>query len=88
MTAIAEKKVSGHRSYQVATRLQSFNRPNMISMRLRRLYLRLSYLMAFLRDFRPGGTNLYFLVFQRVSQPVGIIAPIGQYPIRLRQRPG
>lgn len=34
---IAEKKVSGHRSYRVATRLQSFNRPNMISMRLRRL---------------------------------------------------
>ncbi len=34
---IAEKKVSGHRSYRVATRRQSFNRPNMISMRLRRL---------------------------------------------------
>ena len=34
---IAEKKVSGHRSYRVATRLQSFRRPNMISMRLRRL---------------------------------------------------
>ena len=34
---MAEKKVSGHRSYRVATRLQSFNRPNMISIRLRRL---------------------------------------------------
>ena len=34
---IAEKKVSGHRSYRVATRRQSFRRPNMISMRLRRL---------------------------------------------------
>ena len=34
---IAEKKVSGQRSYRVATRRQSFNRPNMISMRLRRL---------------------------------------------------
>ncbi len=34
---IAEKKVSGHRSYRVAMRRQSFNRPNMISMRLRRL---------------------------------------------------
>ena len=34
---IAEKKVSGHRSYRVATRLQSLRRPNMISMRLRRL---------------------------------------------------
>lgn len=35
--AIAEKKVSGQRSYRVATRRQSFRRPNMISMRLRRL---------------------------------------------------
>ena len=34
---IAEKKVSGQRSYRVATRRQSFRRPNMISMRLRRL---------------------------------------------------
>ena len=34
---IAEKKVSGHRSYRVATRRQSLRRPNMISMRLRRL---------------------------------------------------
>ena len=34
---MAEKKVSGHRSYRVATRRQSFRRPNMISMRLRRL---------------------------------------------------
>ena len=32
---IAEKKVSGQRSYRVATRRQSFRRPNMISMRLR-----------------------------------------------------
>lgn len=34
---MAEKKVCGQRSYRVATRRQSFNRPNMISMRLRRL---------------------------------------------------
>ena len=34
---MAEKKVSGHRSYRVATRRQSFSLPNMISMRLRRL---------------------------------------------------
>lgn len=34
---IAEKKVSGQRSYRVATRRQSLRRPNMISMRLRRL---------------------------------------------------
>lgn len=34
---IAEKKVSEQRSYRVATRRQSLRRPNMISMRLRRL---------------------------------------------------
>ena len=36
--AIAERKTFGHRSYRVATRLQSLSLPNMISMRLRRLY--------------------------------------------------
>ena len=35
--AMAEKKALGHRSYLVATRRQSLSRPNMISMRLRRL---------------------------------------------------
>ena len=40
--ATAEKKTFEHRSYLVATRRQSFRRPNMISIRLRRLYLRLS----------------------------------------------
>ena len=34
---MAERKVSGHRSYRVATRRQSLSLPNMISMRLRRL---------------------------------------------------
>lgn len=51
---MAERKTFGHRSYRVATRLQSLCLPNMISMRLRRLYLRLSYLTGFLRFFRPG----------------------------------
>ncbi len=35
--AIAERKTLGHLSYRVATRRQSFNLPNMISIRLRRL---------------------------------------------------
>jgi len=35
--AMAEKKVFGQRSDPVATRRQSFSRPNMISMRLRLL---------------------------------------------------
>ncbi len=96
-SAIAEKNVSGQRSYRVATRLQSFSRPNMISMRLRRLYLRLSYLTAFLRDFRPGMQTFIPLSFNAsLSQsalagslePValtGSIAPVGQQPVRLRQ---
>lgn len=41
-SAMMDKKVSEQRSYRVATRRQSLRRPNMISMRLRRLYLRLS----------------------------------------------
>jgi len=52
--AIADRKTFGHLSYRVATRLQSLSLPNMISMRLRRLYLRLSYLTVFLHCFRPG----------------------------------
>src|SRR6056297_194210 len=62
--AIAERKVSGHRSYRVATRLQSLRRPNMISIRLRRLYRRLSYFTAFLRDFRPGMQTFIPLSFK------------------------
>ncbi len=61
---MAEKKVSGHRSYRVATRLQSLSLPNMISIRLRRLYQRLSYLTAFLRDFRPGMQTFMPLPFK------------------------
>ncbi|GHD98617.1 hypothetical protein U879_14170 [Defluviimonas sp. 20V17] len=52
--AIAERKTFGQRSYLVATRRQSLSLPNMISIRLRRLYRRLSYFTVFLRCFRPG----------------------------------
>ena len=52
--AMAEGNTSGDLLYRVATRLQSSSLPVMISMRLRRLYLRLSYLKGLLRDFRPG----------------------------------
>ena len=57
-SARAEKKTVGQRSYRVATRRQSLRRPNMISMRLRRLYRRLSYLTGKDRDFRPGMQGL------------------------------
>jgi hypothetical protein len=35
--AIADRNTFGHRSYLVAIRRQSFRRPNIISIRLRRL---------------------------------------------------
>lgn len=60
-SAIAEKKVFGHRSYRVATRRQSLSLPNMIPMRLRRLYRRLSYRTGVFRFFRPGMPGLIFL---------------------------
>ena len=67
-SAIAERNTLGQRSFWVATRLQSLNLPNMISIRLRRLYRRLSLagqgiaqqcpergaLTVFFRCFRPG----------------------------------
>jgi hypothetical protein len=52
--ATAERKTVGHLLQRLATRRQSLRQPNMISMRLRRLYLRLSHLMGLARDFRPG----------------------------------
>lgn len=48
-SAMAEKKLVGHRSQRVATLRQFFKQPNMISMRLR--YRRLSYEMSTLRAF-------------------------------------
>lgn len=52
--AIAEKKAIGHLSSRVARHRQSLSRPNMISIRLRRLQRRLSYLTFLLWDFLPG----------------------------------
>lgn len=57
---MAEKKVSGHRLYRVATCRQSLRLPNMISMR----YRRLSYLTVFLREFRPGMQTFIPLSFK------------------------
>lgn len=51
---MAERNTLGQRSSRVTTRLQYLRLPNMISMRLRLLYLRLSYLTGVLRLFRPG----------------------------------
>jgi len=61
--AMAERKTLGQRSYRVATRRQSLSLPNMISMRLRRLYRRLSYLTVVLRCFLPGMQGFIPLSF-------------------------
>ena len=56
--AMAERKTLGHRSWRVAMRRQSLSLLNMISMRLRRLYRRLSWRMGLARDFRGGCRHL------------------------------
>lgn len=53
-SAMAERKTFGHPSWRVAIRRQSLIRPNMISMRWRRRYRRLSYLIGAVRDSRGG----------------------------------
>ena len=81
---MVDRKTFGHLSYRVATRRQSFSLPNMISIWLRRLYLRLSYLTVFLRCSRPGMHGRIPFVFQRFSEPVSVIAAVAEQPIDLR----
>ena len=52
--AMADRKTFGHLSYRVARRRQSFNLPNMISIRFLRLHRRLSYQTVGLGYSRPG----------------------------------
>lgn len=56
----------------------------MISNWLRLLYLHLSYLTGFLRCFGPG---MYARIplFQRLSEPIRIIAAVSEQPVNLRQ---
>lgn len=83
--AVAERKISGHLSYRVATRLQSFSRPNMISIGLRRLYRLLSYFTVFLRCFRPGMPARIPRSFNASLKPTGIMTAICRQLVRLRQ---
>ena len=57
----------------------------MISMRLRRLYRRLSYLTGSLRDRRPGMQGSMPLACKRVPEPVGVVAAVAEQPLRLGQ---
>ena len=52
--ATAEQNTFGQRSYRVTTRRQSLSLPNMISIRLRRLYRHLLYFTVLLHCFPPG----------------------------------
>ncbi len=57
----------------------------MISMRLRRLYRRLSYLTEGLAFLPAWDAGAYPIVFQRFSEPVGVIAAIPEQPIDIGQ---
>ncbi|PZX11246.1 hypothetical protein LX81_03994 [Palleronia aestuarii] len=59
-------------------------RLNMISIRCRRRYLRLSYLIGIVRDLR-GGMQARILLPDRVTEPVGVVAAVGEKPVRLRK---
>lgn len=52
--AIAERKTVGDLSSRVEIRRQSLSLPNILSIRLRHLSRRLSYLTVFFQDLRPG----------------------------------
>lgn len=56
----------------------------MISIRLRGLYRRLSYLMEMRRDCRPGMRGLW-LFLQSIPEAGGVIAVVAQQPLRLGQ---
>ena len=51
----------------------------MISILLRRLYLRLSYRTGLSRDFRPGMQARIPLSFS--AEPVGVVATVGDQPV-------
>lgn len=76
--AMTDRKTIGHASYRVATRLQSFCVPTMISIRFRRLYLRLSYFNGFLLCFRPEIQVRIPLPFNAFLNQTSIIAPEGE----------
>ena len=57
----------------------------MISIRLRRLYRRLSCLMGWPRDFLPRMQGLIPFIFKGFAKPIGIVAPVGQKPVGLGQ---
>jgi hypothetical protein len=57
----------------------------MISIRLRRLYRRLSYLTGWSRDFPTRDARFDTLRLQGISKPVGVVAPVAQEPARFWQ---
>lgn len=68
----AEMKALGHRFERVAIHLRSCNLPSMISIRIRRLYLRLSYPTASDREVYGTLENGVPDVLLFVSPPVTV----------------
>ena len=57
----------------------------MISRRLRRFVAPLVVLHRLLAGLPAGDANLYLLVFQSFSEPIGVITSIGEQPTRFRK---
>ena len=95
--AMAEKKVFEQRSYLVATRRQSFSLPNMISIcyLAAHVYMRdkaaASFVAALvilywcLTLLSAGDAGAYTFVLQRFSEPISVVTPIPEQPVRIRQ---
>lgn len=84
-SAIAERKTVGRLPYRVATRRQPLSQPKLPSIRLRRLYRRLSYQTLVMRCFRQGMQARMPLSFN-VSLDKSASSPLSQkQPIDSRQ---
>ncbi len=86
-SAIAEMKTLGQRLWRVATHPQPLSLPNIISMRFRRLNLRLSYLTGVLRgpyspeasrQRKPLRLMKIILLNTRLSSPRGLPCDFGK----------
>ncbi|CAM3399789.1 hypothetical protein PAAM106076_18700 [Paracoccus aminovorans] len=80
--ATADRKTFGHLSPRVAARRQSLSLPEDDLDAVSAFAASLVVLAARLA---AGDAGPYPLVFQRIPEPVGIMAPLGQQSVRLRQ---
>lgn len=83
--ATVQRRTSGQRSYRMTTHCRSFRRPNVISIRPQRLWRRLSCLIRFATQLPARDAWLHPLVLLCIPDRIGIVARVGQQPIRLGQ---